>query len=160
MSSARDAITVYYNSACPVCNAGTTYRKRRMAGCAVRRRDVHADVQACREIDAGREHMRERLHAVDEHGRVTVGAEAFATIWRHSPGEWWKARLISLPVIRRAVTDNCSLTPINDQGVSSRITKARKVVASARRICAARGNASMIRPETIHTSRTMRLLAA
>lgn len=93
----RPYLRVYYNSACPVCNAGVERQKRIMAGCPVAWRDVHTDEAAREEIPSDIEFVRERLHAVDERGRLNVGFDAFLTIWRHSPGEGWKARLFGLP---------------------------------------------------------------
>lgn len=98
--SARETIHVYYNSACPVCNAGIERQKRRMAGCPVAWRDVHTDEAARAEMPAELEFVRERLHAVDADGRQQVGFDAFLAIWCRSPGESWKARLFGLPVIR------------------------------------------------------------
>lgn len=97
-------IRVYYNSACPVCNAGVARQRRRMAGCAVRWRDVHHDLGARREIPAELEFVRERLHVLDAAGRLRSGVDAFETIWRHSPRERWKARLIAHPLVRPAAT--------------------------------------------------------
>lgn len=96
-----NAIRVYYNSACPVCNAGIERQKRIMAACSVAWKDVHADRDARGELDAELEFVRERLHAVDGQGNVHVGFDAFLLIWRHSPGERRKARLFGLPVIRQ-----------------------------------------------------------
>jgi predicted DCC family thiol-disulfide oxidoreductase YuxK len=104
MSAKHGEIRVYYNSACPVCNAGITYQRRRMRECPVQWRDVHRDLGARREIAADLEFVRERLHAVDEDGRVRSGLDAFEVIWRHSPGEHWKARLIALPLVKPVVT--------------------------------------------------------
>jgi predicted DCC family thiol-disulfide oxidoreductase YuxK len=71
-----------------------------MAGRNIQWVDVHTQPDACREIGSELEFVRERLHAVDERGDIHAGIDAFAVIWRHSPGEEWKARLISLPVIQ------------------------------------------------------------
>jgi predicted DCC family thiol-disulfide oxidoreductase YuxK len=103
------AIRVYYNSACPVCNAGISHQRlshqrRKMAGCAVQWRDVHRDLDARREIPADLEFVRERLHVIDETGRIRSGVDAFEVIWRHSPHEKWKARLIALPLLRPLAT--------------------------------------------------------
>ena len=97
-------IRVYYNSACPVCNAGITHQRRKMAGCAVQWRDVHRDLDARREVAADLEFVRERLHVIDESGRIRSGVDAFEVIWRHSPHEQWKARLITSPVVRPVTT--------------------------------------------------------
>lgn len=98
------ALRVYYNSACPVCNAGIEYQKRRMAGCPVAWKDVHNDVEARGELTSDLEFVRERLHAVDEDGNSHVGFDAFLVIWRRSPGERWKARVFGMPVLRQLCT--------------------------------------------------------
>ena len=93
---------VYYNSACPVCRAGVADQKRRMDkhGVAAEWCDIAATPAAAKEIDAGLDTVRHSLHVVDEHGRLAVGADAFAALWRATPGRRWLARLISAPVVR------------------------------------------------------------
>ena len=100
MDTAGSKIKVYYNSACPVCDAGITAQKGKMSACAVQWRDVNSDVQARSEVSADLEFVRERLHAIDENGNLKVGIDAFEVIWRHSPNERWKASLIALPIIK------------------------------------------------------------
>jgi len=92
-------LKVYYNSACPVCNAGIAGQKRRMEGCEVQWIDIHADENAVCEINAEREFVRERLHVVDENGETKIGADAFETLWRHTKGQQLLARLTRLPGI-------------------------------------------------------------
>jgi predicted DCC family thiol-disulfide oxidoreductase YuxK len=95
-------VKVYYNSACPVCNAGITGQRERMKGCGteVDWIDIHRDAGAAKEIGAQREFVRERLHVVDETGKVRIGADAFEALWRHTPGQQAWARIIRLPVLR------------------------------------------------------------
>jgi hypothetical protein len=87
-------VKVYYNSACPVCNAGITGQRERMAGCGtdVDWIDIHRDAKAANEIGAEREFVRERLHVVDESGKVRIGAEAFEALGnrltRRRPAQW------------------------------------------------------------------------
>lgn len=100
----REKIKVYYNSACPVCNYGINRQKERMGGCDVDWLDVHNNIESRKEISADLEFIRERLHAIDENGSVKVGIDAFITIWKRSPGEHWKASIISLPVIKQIAT--------------------------------------------------------
>lgn len=94
-------ITVYFNSSCPVCNADISAQKKRVTGYSVLRRDVHTDVAPRGDINSDLEFIRERLHVIDEEGRKGIGVEAFETIWRHSPGEKWKAQIVSLPGIKQ-----------------------------------------------------------
>lgn len=90
---------VYYNSACPVCNSGIEYQKGRMASCNVAWKDVHRDTTAVDKLDGDIEFIRKRLHVVERSGNVCVGIDAFIALWRISPGEAWKAELLSLPVV-------------------------------------------------------------
>jgi predicted DCC family thiol-disulfide oxidoreductase YuxK len=93
---------VYYNSACPVCAAGIRQQQQRLEGCDadVEWIDVHKDNAAVAEVGADLEFVRERLHVVDEAGAVKVGSDAFATLWKVTPGQGTLARFSSLPVIR------------------------------------------------------------
>ena len=93
-------IKVYYNSACPVCKAGIANQKVRMQGCPVEWNDVQSDDNLIREIDSDLEFVRERLHVVDESGALQIGCDAFLAIWRNSPTEGGKVRLLGQPIIR------------------------------------------------------------
>ena len=95
-------VKVYYNSACPVCNAGVEGQRERMEACSLQVEwlDVHHNADAVAEIGAEREFVRERLHVVDEHGELRIGADAFEALWRQTPGQKGFARFIRLPVIR------------------------------------------------------------
>lgn len=94
-------LKVYYNSACPVCNAGIEMQKNRMSGCPVAWKNVHADNNHVREIGSDLEFVRERLHAADDNGNVFIGFDAFLAIWRNNPDEHWKAVLFGTPGIRQ-----------------------------------------------------------
>jgi predicted DCC family thiol-disulfide oxidoreductase YuxK len=95
---------VYYNSACPVCDAGIKDQRQRMAACGVKDVewiDVHAHPEAVEEVGALLEQVRERLHVKAEDGRLDVGADAFTRLWSKTPGQRWMAKLLRLPVIRQ-----------------------------------------------------------
>ncbi|MFZ6046166.1 DUF393 domain-containing protein [Pseudomonas sp. CR3202] len=94
-----ERIKVYYNSACPVCKAGIEGQKGKTTACQVEWNDIHQDNAAVEEIGENLEYVRERLHLVDEQGIKRMGVDAFIVLWRHSPGEEWKARLFSLPIL-------------------------------------------------------------
>jgi len=93
-------LKVFYNSACPVCDAGIRGQRERMAGCAldIRWIDIHTQPQALAEIGAPQEFVRERLHVLDENGELRVGAEAFRALWAHTRGQRSLARLTGLPL--------------------------------------------------------------
>ena len=94
--------TVYYNSACPVCDAGIRYQRRKLAERAeeVDRIDVHANNEAASEVASSLEAVRERLHVVDEDGSVHVGSDAFAELWNETPGQQWLGGLARAPCVR------------------------------------------------------------
>ena len=96
-TSKPDIIRVFYNSACPVCNAGIKSQQGKASDTAVEYEDVHLDNDLAKHLNAPLAFVRERLHVVDENQQVQVGLNAFITIWRHSPEERWKAKLFSLP---------------------------------------------------------------
>lgn len=95
-----DGLKVYYNGACPVCDAGIRDQKRRMERCGVDVQwiDIHAHPEALKDIGAKQEFVRERLHVVDEKGELSVGAEAFRALGAHTPGQRALARLAGLPL--------------------------------------------------------------
>ena len=93
---------VYFNSACPVCDAGIKYQRRKLKGCSneIEWIDVHSSNEAAVEVGADLEFVRERLHVVDEAGTVHVGSEAFAVLWQKTPGQMMLARLVQMPGLR------------------------------------------------------------
>ncbi len=93
-------LNVYYNSACPVCDAGINSQKNKSSECAIQWNDVHQQNDLAEEVSAALETVRERLHVIDENNNLHVGIEAFIVIWNNSPKEKWKARVLSLPLIR------------------------------------------------------------
>jgi len=95
-------VKVYYNSACPVCKAGIEGQMQKGSSCEIQWADVHKDNAPVCEVDADLEFVRERLHVVDEAGKLQVGFDAFLAIWKNSPTEQWKARALGLPMIKQA----------------------------------------------------------
>ncbi len=107
-TTAKPAVAIYYNSACPVCKAGIRAQTRRMQQQSPQLHDIHVDgghnagdddSDIIEAIGSPREFVRERLHVVDQQGRIQVGIDAFITLWNITPADRWKARLLSLPAI-------------------------------------------------------------
>ena len=95
-------LTVWYNTRCPVCDAGISRQKRRLielvkAG-RVEFRDINFEPEALSAFGASLEDIRRRLHAVDAEGRLLVGADVAIAVWAMTPGEGWLARLLGNPV--------------------------------------------------------------
>lgn len=92
-TSAQAVTTVYYNSACPVCEAGICYQRAQMQGSAVAWVDVATEPALARELGLDTEFLRERLHVRDAAGRLHVGASAFTLLWSQTRGQRWLAWL-------------------------------------------------------------------
>ena len=91
---------IYYNSACPVCKAGIEGQMKKASACEIQWNDVHTDNALVSQVGSELEFVRERLHVVDENGRLQVGFVALLAIWRNSPSETWKAKFFGLPIIK------------------------------------------------------------
>ncbi len=98
-------LTVWYNTKCPVCNAGIERQHRRLVGAiragAIEFRDINLEPDALARFGIGVEDIRRRLHAVDAEGRLHIGADCAIAIWLRTPGDVWLGRLLGLPVIRQ-----------------------------------------------------------
>jgi predicted DCC family thiol-disulfide oxidoreductase YuxK len=98
-------LTVWYNTRCPVCNAGIDWQHNRLikaarAG-AIEFRDINAEPEALAHFGVGIEAVRKRLHSVDAEGRLYTGADCAIEIWRRTPGDGWLAAVIGLPGVRQ-----------------------------------------------------------
>ena len=97
-------LVVWYNTSCPVCNAGIDWQRNRLLA-AVRAghisfRDINVEPDALAAYGASVDDVRRRLHATDEAGRLIVGADVAIAIWRLTPGEGFLATLFGNPLIR------------------------------------------------------------
>ena len=98
-------LTVWYNTKCPVCNAGINWQRNRLvkavrAG-AIEFRDINAEPEALAAFGASLEDIRRRLHGRDEAGRLFIGAACAVEIWRRTPGDGWLAFVFGQPVLRQ-----------------------------------------------------------
>lgn len=87
------AAIVYYNSACPVCDAGIRRQRGKMHDCAVNWVDIHARPELAQELGVDIESLRERLHVRDAAGKMHVGDRALALLWSQTSGQRWLAWL-------------------------------------------------------------------
>ncbi|MDX8469401.1 DCC1-like thiol-disulfide oxidoreductase family protein [Mesorhizobium sp. VK23B] len=96
-------LTVWYNTRCPVCDAGISRQKRRLIEAVkagrVEFRDINFEPAALSAFGASLEDIRRRLHATDAEGRLLVGADVAVAVWRMTPGESWLAALFGNPVV-------------------------------------------------------------
>jgi predicted DCC family thiol-disulfide oxidoreductase YuxK len=97
-------LTVYYNTKCPVCNAGIDWQRNRLVQAArpgiIEFRDINLKPDALARYGAELEDVRRRLHAVDADGRLQVGVDCAIAVWQLTPGDAWLAQLVGLPLVR------------------------------------------------------------
>jgi predicted DCC family thiol-disulfide oxidoreductase YuxK len=103
-------LTVWYNTKCPVCNAGIGWQHQRLVRAARDRpdwnreiefRNINLEPDALSRFGIGIEDVRRRLHGVDADGRLYVGADCAIAIWLRTPGDVWLGRLLGAPVLRQ-----------------------------------------------------------
>jgi len=98
-------LTVWYNTKCPVCNAGITRQRARLVRAAragvIEFRDINLEPDALARFGADIEDVRRRLHGVDGDGKLHVGADCAIEMWRRTPGEGWLGGLLALPGLRQ-----------------------------------------------------------
>jgi predicted DCC family thiol-disulfide oxidoreductase YuxK len=97
-------LTVWYNTKCPVCNAGIDWQRNRLVRAArsgaLDFRDINLDLDALAGFGVNVNDVRRRLHAVDSDNRLYVGIDCAIAIWLRTPGDVWLGRLLGLPVVR------------------------------------------------------------
>jgi len=96
----RDHLVVWYNTRCPVCDAGINRQRQQLKAGRVEFRDINLEPEALAGYGASLEDVRRRLHAIDAGGRLLVGADVAIAVWAVTPGEKWLARLLGNPVVR------------------------------------------------------------
>jgi predicted DCC family thiol-disulfide oxidoreductase YuxK len=97
-------LTVWYNTRCPVCDAGIDRQRNKLID-AVRDgriafRDINLEPEALARFGASLEDIRRRLHAVDATGHLLVGADVAIAVWHMTQGETWLAALFSHALLR------------------------------------------------------------
>ncbi|UVK41132.1 DUF393 domain-containing protein [Mesorhizobium sp. AR10] len=103
-------LTVWYNTRCPVCDAGISRQKRRLIDAIkagrIEFRDINGEPAALARYNVSLADIRRRLHATDADGKLLIGADVAVAVWRATPGEGWLASLfgnpIALPLTRLA----------------------------------------------------------
>ncbi len=103
-SMPQPRLTVWYNTRCPVCDAGIDRQRNKLlallkAG-AIEFRDINLEPNALSRYSATLDDIRRRLHATDDAGRLLVGADVAIAVWGMTPGEAWLAALLGNPVMR------------------------------------------------------------
>src|ERR1700760_2666159 len=103
-------LTVWYNTRCPVCDAGIDWQRNKLLAMVragtLEFRDINEQPDALARYGVDIDDIRRRLHATDAAGRLIVGADVAIALWRLTPGESWLASLfgnrLMLPLTRFA----------------------------------------------------------
>ena len=99
----KNPIEVYYNSACPVCDAGVRNQQRVMDNPAASDAnwiDMTKDGNALKDDSLSLDHVRRHIFVRDAEGRLHRGADAFAVLFEATPGRRWIGRMMMLPGLR------------------------------------------------------------
>jgi predicted DCC family thiol-disulfide oxidoreductase YuxK len=98
------ALTVWYNTRCPVCDAGIDRQRNKLISAVeagtIAFRDINLEPDALARYGVSLEDVRRRLHATDDAGRLLVGADVVIAVWRLTPGETWLATLAGNALMR------------------------------------------------------------
>lgn len=98
-------LTVWYNTKCPVCNAGIDWQRNRLVPAArsgaIEFRDINLEPDALARFGAGVNDVRRRLHGVDAAGHFYAGIDCAIAIWQRTPGDGWLGRVVGVPGVRQ-----------------------------------------------------------
>jgi len=105
MGSSLPKLTVWYNTKCPVCDAGINWQKNRLLQAVkageIEFRDINLEPDALSAFGADIEDIRRRLYGLDANGHLFIGADCAIKIWRRTPGDRWLAQLVGLPAMHQ-----------------------------------------------------------
>jgi len=79
------ALTVYFDGECPVCSREIAMYRRQAGAGSIAWVDATTCPVGVLGSDLSREGALARLHVRTADGRLTNGARAFTTLWRHLP---------------------------------------------------------------------------
>ena len=84
-------LVVWYNTCCPVCDAGIDWQRNRLLALAragsISFRDINEEPDALAAYGAPLDDVRRRLHATVESGHLVVGADVLFA-WNRWKGHW------------------------------------------------------------------------
>ncbi|MBX9926399.1 MAG: DCC1-like thiol-disulfide oxidoreductase family protein [Hyphomicrobiaceae bacterium] len=105
MTNDLPKLTVWYNTKCPVCDAGIGWQKRRLKAAArsgiIEFRDINIEPDVLADQGLSLEDIRRRLHGRDGTGTIFAGIDCVIAIERRTPGMVWIGRVLALPGVRQ-----------------------------------------------------------
>lgn len=91
-----DPVTVFYDGACPLCQAEIAHYKKRDCDGRLQLVDV-SDQSFAGDGRLSRAGAKSRFHIRTSDGQQLSGARAFVEVWRVTPGWRWLAKLARIP---------------------------------------------------------------
>jgi predicted DCC family thiol-disulfide oxidoreductase YuxK len=96
-------LVVYYNTRCPVCDAGINMQHNKLLQAVkaglITFRDINLEPDALAQFQASLEEVRKRLHALQD-GQLIVGADVALAVWGLTPGQAWLALIFGNAVTK------------------------------------------------------------
>lgn len=90
----QNDLTVYYNSACPVCEAGICYQRKLMSEQNIVWIDIHNQAEEFSKSGLDLESVREQLHVIDTRGNIYIGDLALASLWHRTSHQRFLAQIV------------------------------------------------------------------
>lgn len=98
MRSDRQSLTVYFDGACPLCQAEINHYRKQEGACTIYFMDVSRSEETIA-TDLTKQQAMMRFHVRGDDGLLLSGAEAFVAVWSTLPRWRLAARLGALPRI-------------------------------------------------------------
>ena len=97
-------LIVFYNSLCPVCQAGISSYERKMIGLVksgrVEYRNINLEPDRFLDLGIDVEDIRKKLHAL-QGDELLIGADVAIAIWKMMPYYKWLGRVLNIPPLRQ-----------------------------------------------------------
>jgi len=104
MEIERPKLTVFYNTKCPVCDAGINSQHDKLVQLVksgkVEFLDINLEPDALAAFGCGLEDIRKKLHALDGQGQLLVGADVAIAMWAITPGQKWFGKFAGSKLVR------------------------------------------------------------
>lgn len=92
-------ITVFYDGKCGICAKEIRYYSVIAPSRTFNWQDITVSADLLKQCGISLSQGLKILHALDDHGVLHTGVDAFLLIWRQLSGWRWLSRLVSLPIV-------------------------------------------------------------
>lgn len=92
-------ITVFYDGKCGLCSREIKHYQKIANPSKFDWVDISLDSAPLNQLNISHAEALKILHAIDNHGNLVFGVNAFRVIWDELPRWWLLSKLISIPII-------------------------------------------------------------